>query len=102
MTVRDLGYEYCAPKITFSDKTFTPLNVVKQRVIIEVTEEIFRVRTFMHFVNKQSQTLEGELQFYLPAEATVTKVFIIPCFFFRCSKMKLICVTFFFEKHSNS
>ena len=69
-----IDYEYNAPKITFSDKTFTPLNVVKQSIEVEVSDVIARVRTFMHFVNKQNQTLEGELQFYLPPDATVSKV----------------------------
>lgn len=79
----DKIHDISAPKITFSDKTFTPLNVVKQRVEIEVSDVLARITTIMHFVNHASHSMEGELQFFLPPDAQISKVCLRLVLFFQ-------------------
>jgi Ca-activated chloride channel family protein len=61
------------PVITFSDKASTPLQLHSQETDVNITLPLAKITSVLTFINtNNNKTLEGELVFPLPEEATLT------------------------------
>jgi hypothetical protein len=73
MTSSDkIAHNSWLPQITFSDKVSTPLELSSHKLSVQVAAPLALVTSVLTFVNKHNRTLQGELVFPLPDDATVT------------------------------
>jgi tetratricopeptide (TPR) repeat protein len=70
-TFEEKKYGRHLPQITFSDKVTTPLELQSHKCSIQIATPLALVTSVLTFVNNNSRTLQGELVFPLPDDATV-------------------------------